>query len=400
MSKYLADYSAYPINFIDAEECFLFDDKGRKYIDFLGGWCVSTVGWKHPKMLEAMERLKTLAFYIPPSYSWPEWEHFAKMLADITPGKLQRVFRATSGSEAVEFALKIARAVTGRKKIVSIHHVYHGHTYGAASVGTALTSAMAPGVPDFVKIPLPRENNSQAILVEFENLAKAGDVAAFLSEPIFTNAGVIIPPPDFYPKIAEICKKYGVLLMMDEVATGFGRTGKLFGSEHWGIEPDVMCLAKAFSGGYATIGATMVTEDVYDRSHKIPQYSTFGWMPNDLALARANVELVLDLKLWENSKTMGEYILELLKPLESLPHIGEVRGMGLLFAIEIVKNKKDMEKDQALAEKVRHTAGEMGLILDNYPEGIVFFSPPLILPQDLAKQGTAILKGVIEKLCS
>ena len=395
MSKYLADYGD-TTDFVDGEGCFLIDKNGKRYIDFLGGWCVSTVGWKHPKMMEVLQDTKNRGFYIPPSYSWPEWESFAKLLADITPGKLQRVFRATSGSEAVEMAMKIARAATGKKKIVSIGGVYHGHTYGAASVGVALTPEIAPGVPDLVKISL--ENGVE----QFEKLARAGDVAAFLSEPILTNVGLRIPPADFYPKIAKICKDNGILLVMDEVATGFGRTGKLFASEHWNLEPDIMCLAKGFSGGYATIGATIVSHEVseefFGKGHRklsnvyFPYYSTFGWMPNDMMLAWENVKLILENKLWENADKVGKYLLELIKPLESLPKVEEVRGIGMAFAIEFNKN--------GLAKEIYADALQNGLTLDLASPTTLFFSPPLIMDKEIAKKGADILIEVVKKHCS
>ncbi len=401
MSQFLADYSAFQKQFVDADGCFLFDEQGKKYIDFLGGWCVSTVGWKHPEMIKALDEVKKNAFYIPPSYGWPEWEHFAKTLIDIAPGNLRRVFRATSGSEAVEFAIKIARATTGRKKIVSVERVYHGHTYGAATVGNCLSPGISPGVPNMVKIPMPDEFRndfrltgealSDRIAEIFEAIAAKGDVAGFISEPIFTNAGVITPPSDFYKKISAICKRYGILFIMDEVASGFGRTGKLFACEHFSLEPDIMCLAKGLSGGYASIGATLVTEEVYEKNHDFPQYSTFGWLPNDLLMTKANVELVTQKKLWENSKTVGTYLKELLMPLEKFPHVGQVRGHGLLFAIEFVTDKKTKERDQSLAKKVLEAALELGVVVDNCPDGIIFFSPPLVLDQETAKQGAELL---------
>src|SRR3989344_118900 len=395
MSKYLADYGD-TTDFVDGEGCFLIDRNGKRYIDFLGGWCVSTVGWKHPKMMEVLQDTKNRGFYIPPSYSWPEWESFAKLLADITPGKLQKVFRTTSGSEAVEMAIKIARAATGRKKIVSIDEEYHGHTYGALSVGSALTSAIAPGVPEMLKLPLPNVGNAEDVIAQFEKIASAGDLAAFLGEPVFTNSGTFVPPADFYPRIAEICKQNGTLFVMDEVATGFGRTGKLFASEHWNLEPDIMCLAKGFSGGYATIGATIVTEEVanrvFEKGGYFPYYSTFGWMPDDMIITRKNVELVCELKLWENAESVGKYLLTLLKPLEDLAKVKEVRGIGMLFAIEL--------KDKSLTGKISSEVLKNGLVVDTASPEILFFSPPLIMDKETATKGARILSEVIKKHCS
>ena len=343
-----------------------------------------------------MMALKNSGVYIPPSYSWPEWENFARFLADIAPGKLQVSFRCTSGSEAVELAMKIARAATGKKKIVSIDGVYHGHTYGAASVGVALTPDISPGVGEMEKIAMPHEKTADEVIARFEQITEGGNVAAFLSEPIFTNAGVKIPPADFYPRLAKICKTNGIVFIMDEVATGFGRTGRLFASEHWNLEPDIMCLAKGFSGGYATIGAVLVTEEMANKIFKLkgyfPYYSTFGWLPNDMLLAKANVELVLEHKLWENADKMGRSLLALLKPLENLSKVKEVRGIGMLMAIEL--------SDKSLLQKILADVLDSGLVIDSASAETLFFSPPLIMGKDMVKAGADILIKIITKHCS
>ncbi len=327
MQRYIADYGSVPVDIVSGEGCYLIDTKGKRYIDFIGGWCVSTVGWKHPRMQDALRQAAEQAFYVPPVFRWEAWEEFAKTLSDIAPGNMQRSFRCTSGSEAVEFAIKVARAATGKNGIVSIGDVYHGHTYGAASIGTGLRDGMGPGIPGVTKIPLPNEYDnpwglvgeqlSDKIVEEFEVVAEKGDIAAFISEPIFTNAGTITPPADFYQKITAVCKKHDILFIMDEVASGFGRTGKLFASEHWELEPDIMCLGKGISGGYATIGATLTTEKLFHAARGISAYSTFGWMPTDLIAAQANVEILLKEKLWENAhpaKTAGRTSLRRHRP--------------------------------------------------------------------------------------
>ncbi|MBI4049849.1 MAG: aspartate aminotransferase family protein [Candidatus Doudnabacteria bacterium] len=383
MTKHLANSGATEINFVRGAGCFLFDEAGKKYIDFLGGWCVATVGWKHPEMEKALAEAGKLGLYVPPSFGWPEWDKFAERLCRLAPGNLSRAFRCTSGSEAVEFAIKLARAATGRKKIISVEGVYHGHTYGAATVGTGLTSAMAPGVPEMQKISL-RDG-----VTEFEKIANGGDVAAFLSEPVFTNAGAIIPPADFYPHIAQICRKQDILLVMDEVATGFGRTGKMFASEHWNLEPDIICLGKAISGGYATLGATLTTEEVFEKGQDIPLYSTFGWMPSSLVVARRNVELIAEEKLVENSAKLGEYMLGKLKGLEKLPTVKEVRGLGLMFGIDL--------EPRGLSEKIYNDCLQQGLIIDTAHHGTLFFTPPLCLDQKTADQGIMILGKVLNE---
>src|SRR3989344_9667794 len=206
-----------------------------------------------------------------------------------------------------------------------------------------------------------RDVSSDEVIYQFEKLASSrNDVAAFISEPVWTNAGAIIPPEEFYLAIEKICRKYNILLVMDEVATGFGRCGKLFASELWNIKPDIMCLAKGLSGGYGTIGATLVSEEIFAKCAGIPDYSTFGWLPIDLAGAKANVEIVLREKLWENAEKVGGHILARLKALESLPFVGEARGIGLLFGIEIVSDKKTKTADVEKARQFQDECSRRG----------------------------------------
>ncbi|MEY4744711.1 MAG: acetylornithine aminotransferase, partial [Candidatus Parcubacteria bacterium] len=268
MAKYIASYEAVPIDFVRGEGCYLFDKKGKKYIDFLGGWCVSTVGWKNREMAAAISRQASEGIYVPPIFGSARQEALAKRLVELAPGKLRRVFRSTSGSEAVEYGIMCVRAASGKPTVVSIDGVYHGHTYGAAALGDACIPKLGPCPPGFIKLRMPKTiEDGVAVVAEFERLVVTrGDIAAFMSEPFWTNAGCHRPPEGFYQGIQRVCRKHGVLLAMDEVATGMGRSGKMYASELWGLTPDVICLGKSFTGGYATMGATLVTEDVFRKS--------------------------------------------------------------------------------------------------------------------------------------
>ena len=394
----LADYYSQDIEITDGDGCYLFDKNGKKYLDFLAGWCVGNVGWKRKEIKEALQKEAERGIYVPPVLRFSGWEEFAQLLVKNSPNKeLTKVFRCTSGSEAVEFAIKCARAATGKKKIISVDGVYHGHTYGAAAVGDACSPEMAPCVPGFIKIPMPNAfigvSGDEALKKLEEILSSDGDVAAFLSEPVWTNAGAIVPSGSFYPEVEKLCRKHGALLIMDEVATGFGRCGALFASELWGLKPDIICLGKGLTGGFASLGATLVTEKIFLASSAIPWYSTFGWLPTDLAAARANVELILRDKLWENAKEVGGYLLEKLKPLEKYSFVNEVRGVGLLLGIEIIDDavkKPDFLKAQVIQNK----CVENGLMLETAHHNI-FITPPLILTKEQADEGAKILENVI-----
>lgn len=385
MARHLAEHLRVPFDFTTGNGCFLIDAKGKKYLDFIGGWCVATVGWRNKEMAEAISRQARVGTYIPALLRYPPQEKLAKRLAELSPGKLTRVYRCTSGSEAVEFAIKCARASTGKPTIVSIDGVYHGHTYGAASLGDSCRNKMAPCLPGFVKLRMPKtEKDGEKVAAEFEEFARTrDDIAAFMSEPVWTNAGCFIPPDGFYQEIQRLCRRYGILLAMDEVATGFGRCGKLFASELWNLKPDILCLAKAFTGGYASMGATLVTECIYKGSRGIPDYSTFGWLPQDLAATEMNVEIIMRDRLTDNARDIGAYLLKELQPLAALRKVKEVRGIGLLFGIEF---------HLPIAPAIALACYRHGLLVTVSDARTLFFSPPLVLSKKLAKQGADILK--------
>lgn len=387
MPKYIATYDHAPVEFVKGDGCYLIDGKGRKYLDFLGGWCTATVGWKDKDMAKAICAQASEGMYAPPIFGSSRQEALAKRLVELAPGKLARVFRSTSGSEAVEYAIMCARAATGKTTIVSIDGVYHGHTYGAAALGDAHIAKMGPRLEGFVKLRLPKTiEEGVQVVAEFEALIEErGDVAAFMSEPYWTNAGCHVPPAGFYEGIQRVCRAHGVLLVMDEVATGMGRSGKLFASELWGLEPDAICLGKSFTGGYASMGATLVTERMFQKSRGIPDYCTFGWLPQDLVAAEKNLDLLLSRELTQNAAEIGAYMLAELKPLEKLLKIKEVRGQGLTFGIQFAL---------PIAPVVAIACYRKGLVTAFANSRTLFFSPPLCIDKKTAKKGVEILKGV------
>lgn len=398
----VADYSSRPIDIIGGSGCTLTDKAGKTYLDFIGGWCVGTIGWQHPQMIAALTQALTSQTFVPAVLRHPPQEDFAQLLLTTMPKqKVQRAFRCTSGSEAVEFAIKCARASTGKPTIVSIAGVYHGHTYGAASVGDACRAQLAPCLPNFLKLPMPNAYHrisADKVIAQLEQLLTTHtDIAAFISEPVWTNGGVVIPPPNFYPRIEQLCRQHGVLFVMDEVATGCGRCGRWLASELWNLTPDIICLGKGLTGGYATLATTLVTEEIFHRSRGIPAYSTFGWLMTDLAATRCNVELMQRDRLWENAAQVGQILLQQLQPLSTLPFVGEVRGIGLLIGIEIVTDKTSKQPNQALAEKICGLCAEAGLLIEA-ADHVLFLSPPLVLSAAEAKQGAAILSHVVQQL--
>lgn len=401
MSDTLADYNSRPLAIVDGDGCTLIDHTGKKYLDWLGGWCVGTVGWKHPAVIAAVTQALQTTPYVPAALRDPSQDRLADLLVEHSPGDLSRVWRCTSGSEAVEMAIKCARAATKQSTIISIDDVYHGYTYGAAAVGNAYKRLTGPMLPGFIKLPMPNAYHTVStddVVQQFATLLQErDDIAAFLSEPVWSNGGVVIPPADFYPRIQALCREHGVLFIMDEVATGCGRCGRWLASELWNLSPDILCLAKGLTGGYGTLGATLVTEAVYQACGGIPSYSTFGWLMTDRAAAEANVELIWQNKLWENAATVGTALLQELQSLTAHPQVGDVRGIGLLLGIEIVKDKQSRQPDAALAQRIMDQCAEAGLLIETAGQ-VLFMSPPLILSAEQAKQGTNILSAVIAAL--
>ena len=408
MPKYLSGPTPFGIKIVNAEGSILYGEDGKEYIDLLGGWCVATVGWKHPRMVKALQENQP-GYYLPPTIYNDISEQYAEKLLATLPSNLTHVFRVTSGSEAVEFAIKLARSATGKKKIISFGEVYHGHTFAAASIGIAITPAMEPGVGEIVKLNLPNEYKnkhglqgealSTKVLDEIESVMKQGNVAAFISEAIFTNVGTVVPPKDFYPRLQELCKKYEALLIIDEVASGFGRTGRMYAFEHYNVMPDIITLGKGLTGGYSTAGAAICTTAVEAQSHKIPLYSTFGWNLYDLVAMEENLNIIREEKLVERSATVGETILRLLKPLEDLPKVAQVRGIGMLFSIEFVTDKVS-RKPAELADAIMKEGFTEGIIIETADDHTLFFSPSLNIPEEIAKKGIEKLTKIIRGHCA
>lgn len=311
------------------------DIYGKEYID-CAGYGVFIHGHRHPRVVEAvknqLDRFPLSNRTLP---SKPAAD-LGRLLAEITPGRLQYTFFCHSGTEAVEGALKLARAHTGRKNFVSAVGGFHGKSLGSLSVsGRELyREPFKPLIPGVVHVPFG----------DAEAMEKAVDenTAAVILEPIQGEGGVVIPPDDYLPKVREICTRNGALLIMDEVQTGMGRTGKMFACEHWGVIPDIMCLSKALGGGVMPIGAIITTPEIFAPFNANPYLhsSTSGGNPLACAAGYAAIRALLDEGLVERAASLGEYAIKRLQALkEQYPRvIADVRGKGLLLGIEFVND--------------------------------------------------------------
>ncbi len=335
MAKVLKTLGFDPV-YVRGKGAHLWDDKGNDYLDMLAGFGVFAVGRSHPKLKEAIRQYLDLD---SPNLVKMGTQLLAGLLAEklveeFAPPGLDTVFFCNSGAEAVDGALKFAHAFTGRKRFIYCDHGYHGLTLGTLAVNgckefRADYEAILNGGTE---IPF-----GDAARLEFE--ISRGDVAAFVMEPVVGH-GVFIPPDDFIPKAREFCSRYGTLFIADEVQTGFGRTGKLFGCEHWNVVPDVMAVSKSLSGGYCPIGAILYPRRVYEKIFSsmdrcMVHSTTFG--QNDLAAVcgLVTLEVIREEGLIENSALTGAYLLGRLRELaEKYELIREVRGLGLMIAIE------------------------------------------------------------------
>src|SRR5437879_3334913 len=318
-----------------AEGQYLYDRSGHRYLDLLGGFGMFNVGRNNPRVREAL--VETFELETPGSVQLgvsllPGL--LAEELLKRTPARLARILFTSSGTEAIEAALKLGRAATGRSRVVSLEHGFHGLTLGSLSAGgdAHFVDRFGPLLPGFSRVPF-------GDLDSLERELRSEDVALFLVEPI-QGKGVNLPPAGYLEGAQELCRRYGTLFAVDEVQTGFGRTGKLFAFEHWGLEPDLVTVAKSLSGGYVPVGALLMSPAVYDGvfdslEHSVSHGSTFA--PNDLAMAAglATLDELDAQRLPERAARMGELLLERTRPLvERYEVVKGVRGLGLIWAIE------------------------------------------------------------------
>jgi len=354
--------------------CLLRDVTGREFIDCLGGFGIFALGHRHPKVIAAVKaQMDRLALHS----QWmlnPRSADAARRLAEITPGNLRKTFWCSTGTESVEGALKLARLYTGRSKFISTINAFHGKTLGSLSV---------TGRDLFRKPFLPLLEATFVPYGDAEAIEKTIDAqtAAVILEPIQGEGGVIVPPDDYLPEVRRICTERGVLMLLDEVQTGLGRTGKMFGCNHSGVVPDIMCLGKAISGGVIPCAAFHTTDEIFNSFHPNPFYhtSTFGANPLATTAAAATIQTLQEENLVARAAEMGDYFKSGLKELhERFPEIiRDVRGRGLLIGMEIV----DAKIGESLAQRLFSRNVLVAYTL-NKPE-VIRIEPPLIITRDL-----------------
>lgn len=411
-----------PINAKSAKGVYVYDRDNKKYIDFSSQLMNVNIGHGDQRVMDAvMKQMNELQFVYPGMATAPRGE-LGKKLAEITPGSLTKAFFTLGGAEAVENAIKLARVYTGKSKILSFYRSYHGATYAAMSAGgDPRKHAMeAYGVPHMVHVENPyvyrcpwgssseQECADRAIenlerVIQFEN---PDSIAAFILEGESGSSGCIKYPKGYLKRVKALSDKYGILIIADEVMSGFGRTGKMFAIEHHDVEPDMMCMAKGLTSGYLPLGALMVTSKIANHFNDkaLPLGLTYSAHPVSCAAAIANIEIYQNDNLVENAAEMGKYIEQEVEKMKAKhPSIGDFRNTGLLGCIELVKNREtkepttpwnakpaESEATNRMAAKVREL-GMFTFVRWNY----IFIAPPLCITKEEIDEGLAIISEVI-----
>lgn len=402
------------------EGIYVFDSEGRRYVDGTSGQAVVQIGHGRTEMADAIaEQACTLAFSpMAFGFSHPLAGQLGERLAEITPGDLSLTWFACTGSEAVETAVKLARQAQmrrgegSRKKIIARRGSYHGGSYAAVSAtATArLRNAAAPLVPGFRHIaqPYPRTcafcsggdctlacADDLERIIEFEG---PETVAAFLTEPIASPETIKVPPSGYWERVSEICRRHGVLLIADEVFVGFGRSGRMFASEHFGIEPDIMTMSKGLSSGYVPISATTATREIADLfdspAHAFQHAGTYSGHPVGCAAALKNLEIIQREGLVDNAARQGERFRAGLAPLLDLPFVRSLNILGLLVAIEL-EDAAGIGSPAQYGPRIRERAYENGLICRFTPNSI-FLYPPLVVSSEQIDEIVAILLAAFD----
>lgn len=330
--------------FVRAEGITVWDSEGNQYLDFLGGFGSLNTGHNHPRILEAMQQVEEAPNLLQISLN-PLAGALARNLAEITPGELQRTFFCNSGAEAVEGALKLARAATGRQGLIYCEGSFHGKTMGALSVTGRLKyqSAFQPLIPGCASVPF-------GDLDALEDKLKDSSAAAFIVEPIQGEGGIITPPPGYLSGVRRLCSSYGTLLILDEIQTGLGRTGTMFACQHEGVAPDVMCLAKSLGGGVMPLGACITTDEIWKKAYggidkATLHSSTAGGNTRAMAAGIATLEVIYEENLSCLAADSGDYLLQNLGRLkEKYPLLKEIRGRGLMVGIEFNQSESFASK--------------------------------------------------------
>ncbi|MDP6604175.1 MAG: aminotransferase class III-fold pyridoxal phosphate-dependent enzyme [Rhodospirillales bacterium] len=406
-----------------AEGVYFWDADGKRYIDFASQLVCVNAGHQHPKIVKAIQDQAERLCYAAPSFATDVRGKLARMIAEVTPGDLCKTYFTSSGAEAVDYAVKIAKMASGRPKIIARHRSYHGAMTGPISLtGEWRRAYNEPGMVGVVHAYPPycyrcsfgqepesckREClSSLEEMIEFEN---PDFIAAIIVETITgPTAGLYVPPDDYMPKLRAICDKYGILLIADEVMSGWGRTGKWFAMDHWDVVPDILTTAKGLTNSMVPLGAVVVSKKIADYMDDNTLWSGSTYSGHALACAAgiASIEVYREDGLIENAAKLGKVLAQALEGLkEKHPSVGEVRGKGLFSMIELVKNRTTRERLMEAREGPYVTGGSMAEIQKVISDGGIYafirpnmiaVAPPLCITEEQLLEGLDVIDRALD----
>ncbi len=409
-----------PIPIERAEGVYFWDATGKRYIDFSAQLMNVNIGHQHPKVIDAIKDQADSLCYAHPGTATEPRGRLGELLAEVTPGNLSKTFFCLGGAEANENAIKMARLYTGRHKILAHYISYHGATHGAiALTGDNRRWSVEPTMPGVVHVLNPycyrcpfgwtRDTCHRECIDHIEEVIQyegPEEIAAIFFEGVVGSNGIIVPPDDYWPRMREICDKYGILLISDEVMSGFGRTGKWFAVDNWDVAPDIITMAKGITSGYVPLGAVVVSEKIaqHFEDNKLWCGLTYSGHPLSCAAGVAAVEVYEEDGLIDNAAEVGKHLGARLEKLKSNhPSVGDVRYIGLFSVIEVVKDKASKEPiatrnakgaELATMNEVGRYLRENGLFTF-IKANLIFIVPPLCITKSQVDEGLEIIDGAL-----
>ena len=392
----------------------IWDVDGKRYVDFMAGIAVMNVGHRHPKVETAVKNQIEKFWHVCLSdFFYPEAVELAEQLKSIAPfSKKARVYFGNSGTEAVEAAIKLSMYKTGRKKFIGFIGGFHGRTLGSLSFTASKSVQRAHYASGVEVIHMPYPNEYRPMLntdgeesygdtvinylenVVFGNLVSPQDVAGILVEPIQGEGGYIVPAPNFFPRLREICDKHGIMMIVDEIQSGVGRTGKWWAIEHEGVEPDIVCFAKGVGSGMP-IGGILAPEDIMiwtPGAHG----STYGGNPVAAVSANTTIKVIEEENVLEQATETGNYIMDALAEIQTRhASMGDVRGRGLMIGIEFVKDRGTKEPAVDLRNHIIQYAFENGVLFIPCGTNAIRMTPPLNISRELVDEGLAMFEEAL-----
>ncbi len=402
---------------VRAEGSHVYGLDGRRYLDFISGMAACNLGHRHPRVVAAAKAQIDELIHGPIGVVvYDSLLRLCEELSKVTPGDLDCFFWSNGGTEAIEGALKLARYVTRRPAVVSFIGGFHGRSYGSASVTTSNAKYRRhyePLLPSVYHVPFPYcfrcPHRNGAVCCDdplvsldrlFRHVVSPDEVACVIVEPVLGEGGYVIPPPDFLPRLRELCDRQGILLIFDEIQTGFGRTGEMFAAQTFGVTPDVLVLSKSIASGFP-LSVVAASPGLMKQWSAGSHGTTFGGNPVACAAAVATLEVFREEGVLENVRIRGEEAMARLRAMaERSPHIGEVRGLGLMIGLEFADVRNDGAPGGEVVRRVLQGCLERGLLL--YPAGyaghVLRFIPPLVVSQGELADGLEILSDVVAGL--